>query len=240
MQVKHYAKLSELISDLEFIVRNDAYILWQRENEPSPEEYNLSFSPVVSEPVVEESYRNDACTRCADRISYKEGQFNEAYSSLPYLILVHNPVMMPQDQYYRDKHTNKVFNRIIQGVFKHPARDFMVREVLRCNFDRQKKVLLQQGHNCREHIRADISRFKLRGVLILGAASLQLFDKEKLKELAGKVFQFEGLPAVIAPGPEKLAWLESQGASPEKIIAEKKKIFDYISIFNNNVMHNQP
>lgn len=240
MRVEHYPELLEIVKDLKYIVRNTEYhkLLLNRQNEKSPLGINLSFSPVISEKTVEEFTKYDVCTSCAQRISYKSEQFAQKSVKLPFMVLIHNSFILSPKKFYEVAEEDKIFRNMIQGALKCGTNELLVREVLRCYFDPSDEKNPEFTQNCIKHIRKDIDQYKIRGLLILGQAAPLLFggDAEKIKQVTGKIIEWEGLPTMICPGPNRIQYMIEKKFDPEKIRAEKQSILNYLSLFKKEVM----
>ncbi len=238
MHVEQYPRFIEILKDFQYLIkRRQSKLLWRRDSELEPELYDLSFQPALKSSTVERVFQSDLCTRCQRRISYKKEQFTEEVPSLPYMILVQNTFIGEESGYYQDPAVDEMFRKIISSVLKHSVEEFLVREVLRCHFGAEEASDQRWVANCKSHIEDDIQKFNLKGILIIGQAAPLLFpEKEELKNLIGQVNQFMGIPMVVTPGPTRLVYMQRNNFSKDKIVTEKKKIFNAVQLFQNSVM----
>ncbi|MDH4262576.1 MAG: uracil-DNA glycosylase family protein [Spirochaetia bacterium] len=241
MHVEYYPDLLDIIKSLQYALKNSNpdKILFNRWNEPGPLDIDLSFSPVISEKTVEEFIKQDVCTFCDRRISYKANQFSKPVVKLPYLILVHNTFIMSDKQYYESASVDSLFRKMIKGGLKCNENEMLIREILRCHFGGADEKNNQYVQNCLQHLRKDIDRYQIKGVLILGQAASLLFknDTAKINKITGEIFDFEGIPAMICPGPNRLDYMYQKHMDEEKINTERRTIFNYLTKFRTEVMY---
>jgi len=241
MHVEYYPDLLEIIKSLQhaFKSSDSRTLLFHRSNESPPIEVDLSFSPVISEKTVEEYIKKDVCTFCDRRISYKGKQFTNPSVKLPYLVLIHNSFIMSQKQYYESASVNTLFRNMIKGALMCNDEDLLIREILRCHFGLEDEKNPEYVKNCRQHIRKDIEKFKIQGILILGQAASLLFanDLENINKITGQIIEFEGVPAMICPGPNRIDYMMQKNMDSEKIKTEKMAIWNYLTKFRIEVMN---
>ena len=237
----HVEKYPELLDIVRFYKRrliesDPSTLLWQREGEEDPFAVDLSFHPEISEKTVETFLQSDVCTLCERRISYKTLIQNEP--SLPYLILIHNSFVGDHGRFFEDSAVNDLFLRMIQAGLGADARQFRVREALRCFFGQKEESDPAHFVNCQKHLIDDLSRDNIRGILIIGQAAPIVFgnNKQKMEQAAGKVSEFFGLPAVVCPGPTRIKVMEERKMPLAQINDEKRKIINILSIFKKEVM----
>lgn len=237
MRVDLYPEFLELLHAAQKIVAARKFFLWKLDSEPEPESIDLSFRPAVAEKVVERTLDKNACVLCARRISYKKNQFAAVQPAKPYLFLVHNDFLSPRAGFYNDPEENALFERMIEKVLGFSARDALVREILRCHFSKEDTGDIAALQNCATHIRHDIERAQIRGILIVGqAASLLWPDKKQLSELQDKVFDWSGVKTMVLPGPHRLIYMRKKGFPREQIDAERKKIFSILTTFRGEII----
>lgn len=240
MQVELYPDLLKIIQDLKISLfqQRGRPLLFKRNNEEDPLDIDLSFSPVISEKTVETFRDPDVCTLCSKRVGYKPDQFTTKAPHLPFLILIQNSFKLSRENYFENSEENQIFiNMIKAGLNCHPG-DLLVREILRCYFGKTDEKNHEFTENCLKHLREDIARFKIRGILILGQAASLLFDdnKEKIAGQTGKVIKIEGIPAIISPGPNRIRYMNENKFDPEKVKAEKVTILNYLKKFKSEIM----
>ncbi|MBV6493136.1 MAG: hypothetical protein LDLANPLL_01151 [Turneriella sp.] len=237
MRVDLYPELSEILEDALRLLKGRRFFLWRRDEELEPEKIKLSFRPVVSEKVIERKFDKNACTLCARRISYKKEQFGFHRISQPYLFLVHNPFLGPKAKFYNDLAENSLFEKMVEGVLGFRAENALVREILRCHFSMDETGTVEQVENCQIHVRSDIEKFSIKGIILFGQAAAFVFrDKKELLELQGKVFTWQSLPTVVCPGPNRLQYMRTKKYPKEQIEAERIKIFEVLKLFKEKVI----
>jgi len=240
MHVEYYPGLLDIVKSLQYALKNsDPHkLLFRRQDEPLPLEVDLSFSPAISEKTVEEFTKQDVCTFCDRRLSYKSNQFSKPVVKLPYMILIHNSLIMSEKQYYESPSVDALFRKMIKGGLGCAPEDFLIREILRCRFGEEDEKNPVYAQNCLQHLRKDIDRYQVKGILILGQAASILFknDTVKIKEMTGQVFELEGVSAMICPGPNRLDYMYQKNMEEEKINAERRTIFTWLTKFKTEVM----
>ncbi|RME92139.1 MAG: hypothetical protein D6767_03860, partial [Candidatus Hydrogenedentota bacterium] len=201
------------------------------------------YTPAIAEKTVEkilQSKKTTLCTLCERRISYKHKQFETLLIAEPYLLLKHNPFLSEHDRFYQDPMVNSLFTKMCHTVWGKNPKEFLVREVLRCHFGAEDVSNPAWIENCKTHIEADISQYKLKGIVLFGKAARILFPDNKVRsKYVGKVFSFCGLPTVLSPGADTIIDLQNAKAPPEKIKQVKKLAFDAMKLFEKEVMHAQ-
>lgn len=209
-----------------------------RSHEPKPEHVSLHFKGELPAKIVEGALRPLPCTLCRERITYKKGQFDKKKPEIPFLILLHNSARYDENTFFEDPDENALFIDMIEKTTHFHPRQFLVRELLRCEFDQLTADGLKSWiPNCSRHIYDDIDRFNIRGLLIVGQAASLLFpDKEKRLEMVGKKITQYGIPTVITPGPGRIIYLEKKKAPKATILEEKRRIYHAILCFKNEVM----
>lgn len=237
MRVDLYPELIDILRAAGKIAASRSFFLWRNADEPDPAAMDLSFRPVIAEKVVERALDKNACVLCGRRISYKKGQFEPVRPSQPYLFLVHNDFLGPRAAIYQKPEENALFEKMIEGVLGFPARSALVREILRCHFSREDTGDAAALAHCMTHLRQDVERAAIRGIMLIGQAASFIFrDKAELAEMQGKVFDWNGLRTMVIPGPNRLVYMREKGYPQEQIDAERRKIFDLLSIFRENVV----
>jgi len=238
----HVEKYPELLEIVRFYKRhlseaNPSTLLWQREDEEDPFAIDLSFTPKISEKTVETFLQSDVCTLCDRRVSYKSVSQNEI--ALPYLILVHNSFIGDHGRFFEDAAVDDLFLRMIKAGLGADARQFLVREALRCFFGQKEESDPAHFHNCQKHLIDDITRENIKGILIIGQAAPIVFggDQKKLELSAGKVTELFGLPVVVCPGPTRIKVMEERKLPTQQINEEKRKIIKILELFKKEVMH---
>ncbi len=213
------------------------FFLWQQDSESDPESADFSFRPVVSEKLVERTLDKNACVLCAQRISYKRGQFAALRPTEPYLMVIHNDFLGPRGGFYQNAEEDALFNRMVERVLGFTPGAAVVREVLRCHFAGDALANPELLQNCFSHLRSDIEQYKVKGILIFGkAASLVFTDKAKLEQLQGQVFEWQGLPTTVCAGPGRLVYMREKGYAKEAIDAERQKIFAALTTFKEKII----
>jgi hypothetical protein len=240
MHVEYYPGLLDIVKSLQHALKTaDPHkLLFHRSDEPEPLNIDLSFSPVISEKTVEEFIKQDVCTFCDRRISYKANQFSKPVIKLPYLVLIHNSFIMSDKQYYESAPVDKIFRNMIKGGLKCGENDVLIREILRCHFGAEDEKNPQCVQNCLQHLRKDIDRYQIKGILILGQAASLLYhnDAAKINKVTGQVIDFEGIPSMVCPGPNRIDFMIQKNMDPEKIKTEKLTIYNYLTKFRTEVM----
>lgn len=241
MHVEYYPGLLDIVKSLQYALKNsDPHkLLFHRSDEPVPLEIDLSFSPIISEKTVEEFIKQDVCTFCDRRISYKTGQFSKPELKLPYMILIHNSFIMKEKQFYESPSIDKIFRNMIRGGLKCNESDILIRESLKCHFGGSDEKNPQYIVHCMQHIRKDIDRYKIKGILILGQAASLLYNNDiaKINKITGQIIEFEGVPAMVCPGPNRIDYMNQNNMDPEKIKSEKLSILNYLNKFRTEIMH---
>lgn len=237
MRVDLYPEFLEILAAAKNLVAGKRFFLWKQESEREPERADFSFKPVVSEKLVERTLDKNACVLCAQRISYKRGQFAEQRPTQPYLMLVHNDFLGPRGGIYQNSEEDQLFQRMVERVLGFSPAEAVVREVLRCHFAAEALNNEDLLTNCFSHLRADIERYQVKGILLFGkAASLVFPDKAKLAELQGQVFDWQGVASVVCSGPGRLVYLREKGYAKEVIDAERQKIFAALTLFKDKII----
>ena len=238
MHVESYPELLDFIRFYKrhLIEANPSTLLWQRDGEQDPFAVDLSFTPKISEKTVETFLQSDVCTLCERRISYKPVAQNQA--SLPYLILIHNSFIGDHGRFFEDAAVDDLFLRMIQAGLGADARQFVVREALRCFFGQKEENDPAHFVNCQKHLIDDLTQGNIKGILIIGQAAPVVFggNKQKIEQSAGKVTELFGLPVVICPGPTRIKVMEERKMPLSQINEEKRKIIKILEIFRNEVM----
>lgn len=237
MRVDLYPELIDILRSAGKLIGNRSFFLWRGAEEPDPAEIDLSFRPVIAEKVVERALDKNACVLCARRISYKKGQFEPATPVEPYLFLIHNDFLGPRAGYYNKSEENTLFEKMIEGVLGFPAKNVLVREILRCHFSKEDTGDPAALANCSTHLRHDIERASIRGIVLVGqAASFVFRDKAELAEKQGKVFEWNGVRTIVLPGPNRLVYMREKGFAREQIDAERKKIYEMLTMFREKII----
>lgn len=236
MRVDLYPEFLELLRATQKLIAGRQFFLWKRAEEPPPESINLSFRPAVAEKVVERALDKNACVLCARRISYKKDQFSARQPTQPYLFVVHNDFLAPRAGFYNDPEENALFERMIEKVLGFSAKEALVREILRCHFGKEDTGDPHALQNCTIHLRQDIERAQIRGILVVGQAASFLWpDRKQLIGLQGRVFEWNGVKTMVLPGPNRLVYMRKKGFLREQIDAERRKIFAILTTFRDEV-----
>jgi len=237
LRVDLYPEFIEILRSAEKLIGSRSFFLWRGSEEPDPQTINLSFRPVIAEKVVERALDRNACTLCARRISYKKGQFEPRQPVQPYLFLVHNDFLGPRAGFYHKPEENELFEKMIEGVLGFPPASFLVREILRCHFSQEDTGDAAALAHCSTHLRRDIDQAGIRGIMLVGQAASFIFpEKNQLLEKQGKVFEWNGLPTMVLPGPGRLVYMREKGFPRAQIDAERKKIFALLTMFKEKIM----
>ncbi len=237
MRVDLYPEFIDVLRSAGKLIASRNFFLWQGSHEADPLAYDLSFRPVIAEKIVERALDKNACVLCARRISYKKGQFEAIKPIEPYLFLVHNDVLGPRAAFYNKPEENTLFEKMIEGVLGFPASNLLVREILRCNFSKEDAGDATAVANCSTHLRHDIERAAIRGIMLVGqAASFVFRDKAELAEKQGKIFEWHGVKTMVMPGPNRLVYMREKGFPREQIDAERRKIFDLLKMFKEKII----
>ena len=237
MRVDLYPEFLEILAAAKGLVAGKRFFLWKQETEGDPERADFSFRPVVSEKLVERTLDKNACVLCAQRISYKRGQFAELRPTRPYLMLVHNDFLGPRGGAYHNSEEDALFQRMVERVLGFSPAEAVVREVLRCHFAADGLNNADFLQNCFSHLRADIERYQIKGIILFGkAASLVFPDKAKLAELQGQVFEWQRIATTVCSGPGRLVFMREKGYEKEAIDAERQKIFAALTTFKNKII----
>jgi len=240
MNVEPYPELLNVIREFRGFLQNTPAkdLIWRRENEPPPESIDLSFIPEVGEKTVETFLDTSVCTLCDRRISYKENQFTGVAPRLPYLILIHNSFNLYPSQYYESKGQDGLFRKMITKGLGDGPENFLVREVLRCYFGKEDEGNPEFPRNCRKHIREDIEKYRLKGVLLVGQAAQIVLEAspQTLAKKMGTVFEFEGLPTAITPGPNRIEFMTLKKYPQEQIDKEKEGIMKALTLFKDKII----
>jgi len=240
MQISHYPDYLDILEDLKnyFKYCDVSQTIWQRENEPDPLAINLSFHPQISETIFENYADKTVCTLCARRIGYKPGQFTKNKSTLPYLILLHNSFILSSESYFEDSSENNLFKKMIQSVFEKDPSEFLVREIIKCYFGQKDEFDQTNIQNCIKHIEADILKYKIKGILVIGQASkflAQILNKP-LNSLINKKISFLNIATMICPGPNRIVFMHKNNYSKEKIEEEKNIIKQILLNFKSQII----
>ena len=237
MRVDLYPEFLEILAAAKGLVAGRRFFLWKHDNEDDPESADFSFRPVVSEKLVERTLDKNACVLCAQRISYKRGQFSPQHPAQPYLLLVHNDFLGPRGGIYQNAEEDALFNRMVERVLGFAPAEALVREVLRCHFAADNLNSAELLQNCFSHLRADIENYKIKGILLFGkAASLVFTDKAKLEAMQGQVFEWQGVATTVCAGPGRLVYMREKGFAKEAIDAERQKIFAALTTFKDKII----
>ncbi len=237
MRVDLYPEFLEILAAAKGLVAGRRFFLWQHDNEDDPETADFSFRPVVSEKLVERTLDKNACVLCAQRISYKRGQFSAHRPERPYLLLVHNDFLGPRGGIYQNAEEDALFNRMVERVLGFAPAEALVREVLRCHFAADHLNNEELLQNCFSHLRADIENYSIKGILLFGkAASLVFPDKAKLEAMQGQVFDWQGVATTVCAGPGRLVYMREKGFAKEAIDAERQKIFAALTTFKEKII----
>jgi hypothetical protein len=219
------------------LIRGRGALLWRRDPEPDPAEIPLSFKPVIAEKVVERALDKSACVLCDRRISYKKDQFNTVGPQQPYLFLVHNPFIGPKSAFYHNPAENALFEKMIEAVLGLHPREMLVREILRCHFSAEDVLQSEYIENCSKHLRAELAAHNIKGILLFGQAATLVFkDKQQLKARENLIFEWQGIPTMVCPGPNRLVYMREKNFDREQIDAERQNIFSILSKFRSEVM----
>ncbi|MDH4198838.1 MAG: uracil-DNA glycosylase family protein [Spirochaetia bacterium] len=240
MHVEYYPEILDIVKDLQFTLRSveSHKLLFNRSTEKWPLDIDLSFTPGISEKTVEKFIKQDVCTLCSRRISYKSGQFSRKKIKIPYMVLIHNSFILSEKNYYELPEEDNIFRSMIRGGLKCREEDILTREILRCYFGASDEKNPEFLQNCLKHLREDIDKYKIQGILALGqAASLLLNnDAEKIRQTTGEIIKIEGIPAMICPGPNRIRFMNEKKMDPEIIKKEKMVILEYLNKFRTQVM----
>ncbi|HNA78328.1 MAG TPA: hypothetical protein PKG67_10065 [Turneriella sp.] len=237
MRVDLYPELIDILRSAGKLIGSRNFFLWRGSEEPDPAGIDLSFRPVIAEKVVERALDKNACVLCARRISYKKGQFEATQPVEPYLFLVHNDFLGPRAGYYNKPEENTLFEKMIEGVLGFSATNLLVREILRCHFSKEDTGDTAALAHCATHLRQDIERASIRGIVLVGqAASFVFRDKAELADKQGKVFEWNGVRTIVLPGPNRLVYMREKGFPREQIDAERKKIFELLTMFKEKII----
>jgi hypothetical protein len=237
LRVDLYPEFIDILRSAAQLIASRSVFLWRRSDEPDPMAIDLSFRPVIAEKIVERALDKTACVLCPRRISYKKGQFVATQPVEPYLFLVHNDFLGPRAGYYNKPEENMLFEKMIEGVLGFPAKNLLVREILRCHFSKEDTGDPAALANCATHLRQDIERAGIRGIVLVGqAASLVFRDKAELTAKQGKIFEWNGVRTMLLPGPNRLVYMREKGYPREQIDAERRKIYELLRMFKEKVI----
>jgi len=240
MHVEYYPDLLDIVKSLQYNLKtlDSSKILFKRTGEPNPLDVNISFTPVISEKTVEQFIKQDVCISCDRRISYKPGQFSKPAVERPYLVLIHNSFIVTDKRYYDSPPVDLIFRNMIRNGLKCNEKDILVREILRCHFGSDDEKSIYSIQNCKQHIRKDIDRYAIKGILILGQAASLLFnnDTAKISKITGEIIELEGVPAMVCPGPNRIDYMVQKNMDAEKIKSEKTLILNYLQKFQQEIM----
>lgn len=236
MRVDLYPEFLSILESARSVIAGRSYFLWRGENEPDPQQIPLSFRPVIAERVVERNLDRNACVACDRRISYKKDQFVPARPEVPYLILLHNDFLGPRAGFYNDPAENALFEKMFESVLGFHPKKALVRELLRCHFSKDDMETGRFVENCLQHVRHDLSHADIRGIIIVGRAATLLFpDKHKLAEKQNQVFEWQGIPTALCPGPNRLTYMRQKNYPAEQINAERQNIFDTLVMIRDKI-----
>lgn len=155
----------------------------------------------------------------------------------PYLVLVHNDFLNPKAKYYNSAEENALFEKMLEAVWQiHPSL-LLVREILRCHFAPDNLSEPANLENCFTHLRRDLETARYRGILLVGkAASLVFPEKIDLEKRQDAVFEWQGLPAMVCPGPNRLVYMREKKFAKEQIDSERQKIFATLTTFRDKII----
>jgi len=237
LRVELYPEFIALLDAAKTVIARRSVLLWQRSDEPDPLNISLSFRPVIAEKIVHQALDRNACVACERRISYKKDQFAPVTPVEPYLVLVHNDFLGPRAAYYNDPAENALFEKMFEGVLGFSPRAALVREILRCHFSKEDTGSEGYLANCMQHVRRDIEHAGVRGILLMGkAASFVFRDKAELAARQNKVFEWQNLPTMLCPGPNRLTYMREKNFPVEQINAERQNIFAVLTMFRDQII----
>ena len=219
MQLNNLQQFQELLSTtLQYLQVNHRKSLFKRDQETSALSLDYSYFPQVANvtphPVKKET--NLLCTQCSRRISYKVNQFAQEEPDVPILVINHNPFFNQKNQFYQSPAYDKILHRMLLKVFQKDAHSFLVRDVLRCHFGKEEVREKEWRDHCLEHTKADLAKFKIRGILVLGQAAVLMFpESAELKARNAKLTEFFGVPLMVSSGPERIHYLMEKGNKEE-------------------------
>ena len=237
MRVDLYPELINILDSARALLAGKSVFLWRGEHEPDPAAISLSFKPVIAEKIVHRTLDKHACVACERRISYKKDQFTAVKPLHPYLILVHNDFLGPRAAFYNDAAENSLFEKMFETVLGFHPKAAMVRELLRCHFSKEDTGMPAYVANCQQHVRKDLEHAEIRGIVIVGRAASFLFpDKQELATKQNTVFEWQGLPTALCPGPNRLTYMREKNYPAEQINAERKNIYDTLVMVRDKII----
>lgn len=126
---------------------------------------------------------------------------------------------------------------MIEGMLGFHPRAALVREILRCHFSADDTMDAENAERCLIHVRKDIETHGVRGILLVGqAASLIFRDKADLAQRQNQVFEWQGVRAMVCPGPNRLQFMREKNFAKDQIDAERQKIFETLKIFKDKII----
>lgn len=237
MRVDLYPELINILDSARALLAGKSVFLWRGEHESDPAGISLSFKPVIAEKIVHRTLDRNACVACERRISYKKEQFTVTKPLHPYLILIHNDFLGPRAGFYNDVAENSLFEKMFEAVLGFHPQAGLVRELLRCHFSKEDTGAQSYVANCLQHVRKDLEQGEIRGIIIVGKAATYLFpDKHELTAKQNTVFEWQGLPTALCPGPNRLTFMREKNYPVEQINAERKNIYDTLVMVRDKII----
>lgn len=227
---------AKLYEDLAYLLRNQLIPILSREGEDGALELLDSLGEkketvkktvkILRSKASRELHLLHDCTNCSTAIAPKLGSFSvHAELEFPILILIHNEKPLSLNQYYNDPQENMLFIKMITKIFKVDPKKILIREVLRCYFSENNLFDPANLERCMEHLKEEIKKHSIKGVLAIGSAAKILFsDINEFQNRYQESSIWMGLPFCISPGPKRILYLENKRVDIEVIIKEKKNI----------------
>lgn len=239
MRVDLYPELAAFVRGLaKYLQSYPSSLLFRRSGEVDVRDISLHFKGQLSASAVKKAIKEAPCVLCKERISYKPAQFLEKKVALPFLIVIHNALILKGDVFYAKSEENELFIKIVENTTGYHPNQFLVRELLRCHFDALPNQYSEKWiQNCAIHIQEDIARYHIRGALVFGEAAAMLFPKrEELWANVGKKINLWGIPAVLSPGPARILYLIQKKYPEAEIQKEKRRIYEAVLLFKKEIM----
>ena len=225
---------SKIVQDFHYVLTHldSQAVIWKRDKESIPDSQDFSFQ--LKQPTISESttQTHSGCVLCRHRIFYKADHDTPKTAAVPYLLLVHNDELISGNCIYQKNQLNKEMHDLLDRA-NVKASSFLVREVLRCHFDKNDVSNSEYINNCLEHLRADIKNLHVKKILIVGEAIRLLFPNKKSIVL-GQWIKYEDLPAILTPGPSRLLYMKKNSFESHAFEKEREKIISNIKLFLND------
>ena len=240
MQSNYQHSFKLILEDfLAVLQKRSRSLVWKYAGEADPLEINetdFSFQPAAflkqpftSEKIRQKFYQKDACTLCPRRMSYKRGQFEGKAPEFPLLMIVHNAFLGANGRTYHNPQVENEFIKLLQESLKLPPEKFLQREALRCHFGAEEIYNETQVKNCQTHLSADIQKYKIKAILIIGEAAPIIFqEKEELSDRMNQISEFMGLPTMVTYGPSRISFMKKNRYPADKIALQRQAIIKNI------------